>query len=121
METNKAKSRQIINWPAIIKLSDEAELLYVSSQAEWGSDAGLHSFNYDESDSLIDTTGQTFTLTKRLNNIVQPELTMDTKQLKEILGLVKGHASQMGSCCVSKLYAPSISEAFKIVKSLSDH
>ena len=41
----------------------------------------------------------------------------DTTNLEEILGLVKAHAAQAGSCCVAKLYAPSIDEAFKIAKS----
>lgn len=121
MGNKKSKSLQLLIWPAIIKYPDDAELLYINSYTEWLSDIGLHSFNYDETDYLIDSTGQTFTLTKRLNNIVQPESANDTKSLEEILGLVKAHASQMGSCCVSKLYAPSISEAFAIVKSLSDN
>jgi len=121
MDNEKAKLLQILIWPAIIKYPNDAELLYIHNQAEWDSDAGLHSFNYDEMDCLIDSAGQIFNLTNRLNDIVQPELTTDTKQLEEVLGLVKGHASQMGSCCVSKLYAPSINEAFKIVKSLSEH
>lgn len=121
MDNEKAKLLQNLIWPAIIKFPDDAELLYIHNQAEWDSDSGLHSFNYDEMDCLIDSSGQIFNLVKKLNGIVQPELTTDIKQLEDILGLVKGHASQMGSCCVSKLYAPSISEAFKIVNSLSDH
>ena len=121
MDNEKAKLLQTLIWPAIIKYPDDTELLYIHNQAEWNSDTGLHSFNYDEMDYLIDSAGKIFNLTKRLNNIVQPELTTNTKELEEVLGLVKEHASQMGSCCVSKLYAPSISEAFKIVKSLSDH
>ena len=121
MDNEKAKLLQLLIWPAIIKYPDDAELLYVNSQAEWNSDVGLHAFNFDESDSLIDSVGNTFTLTQRSNNIVQPELTNAPITLEEILGLVKGHASQLGSCCVSKLYAPSIEEAFKIVKSLSDN
>lgn len=121
MDNVKGKLLQFLIWPAIIKYPDDAELHYVNSQAEWNSDAGLHAFNYDEADYLIDSVGNTFTLTRRINNVVQPELTNAPKPLEEILGLVKGHASQMGSCCVSKLYAPSISEAFKIVESLSDN
>lgn len=117
MNTEK---HQLLQWPAIIKYSDDAELLYISSQIQWTDDAGLHAFNYDEADYLIDSIGHTFTLTNRIHNVVQPEFTHVTKPLEDILGLVKGHASQMGSCCVSKLYAPSISEAFKIVNSLNE-
>ena len=45
-------------------------------------------------------------------------LTGDIKSLEEILGLVKAHAAQAGSCCVAKLYAPTIPDAYKIVQSL---
>jgi hypothetical protein len=40
--------------------------------------------------------------------------------LLEILGLIKAHAAQKGSCCAAKLYAPTIREAFKIVESLDE-
>jgi len=121
MDNDIAKSPQLIIWPAIIKYPDEAELLYVNSQAEWDCDTGLHAFNYDETDYLIDSIGNTFTLTTRNNNIVQPESMSDTKSLEEILGLIKAHAAQTGACCVAKLYAPSISDAFTMIKSLSDN
>lgn len=121
MAKSKEKSLPLLIWPAIIKYPDDAELLYINSQAEWDSDTGLHTFNYDEADYLIDSIGNSFTLTKRINDVVQPERANTTHTLNEILGMVKGHASQMGSCCVSKLYAPSIDEAFKIVKSLSEN
>jgi hypothetical protein len=41
-------------------------------------------------------------------------------KLTELLGMVKAHAAQSGSCCVAKLYAPTITEAFKIVKDTSE-
>ena len=96
------------------------ELIYVNDQTEWDSDAELQSYEYDESDYLIDSAGDIFLLTERVNNSVEPVQRGNTKTLVEILGLAKAHASQLGSCCVSKLYAPSINEAFKIVKSVTD-
>jgi hypothetical protein len=41
-------------------------------------------------------------------------------ELQEILGLIKAHAAQKGSCCVAKLYAPTIVDAFKMVESLDE-
>ena len=108
----------MINWPGIIKHLDDAELVYVSDQSQWDSDAELHSFDYDEFDYLIDSSGNTYTLTKRSNKQVKPESNGGSMSRNEILGLVKAHASQKGSCCVSKLYAPTIGDAFKIVESL---
>lgn len=109
----------MINWPCIIKHADDAELIYVSDQTEWDNDADLHYFEYDESDYLIDSSGEIYSLTKRHITHVVPESSGKSMALKDILGLVKAHAAQKGSCCVAKLYAPTITEAFKIVESLN--
>jgi hypothetical protein len=109
-----------VNWPAIIKHSDDAELVYVSDQAAWNSDPELHGFEYDETDYLIDASGKIFTLANRENEYVNPEPNGNAMALPEILGLIKAHAAQKGSCCVAKLYAPTIREAFKLVESLDE-
>jgi len=108
----------LINWPAIIKHSDDSELIYVSDQVQWDGDTGLHSFEYDETDLLIDSSGRVFDITKRERGVVKARANGDVIELKVILGLVKAHAAQNGSCCVAKLYAPTIREAYKIVESL---
>lgn len=110
----------MVTWPAIIKHSDDPELIYVSDQTEWENDVDLHYFEYDESDYLLDSTGKIYTLKKTKGFYASPEPNGDSKSLQEILGLVKAHAAQQGSCCVAKLYAPSIVEALKIVKSLNE-
>jgi len=110
----------LINWPAIIKHADDAELVYVADQSAWDNDADLHSFEYDESDYLIDASGNTFSLTTRVNQFIMPEPRNQAIALLDILGLVKAHAAQQGSCCVAKLYAPTIAEAFNIVASLQE-
>ena len=110
----------MVNWPGIIKHSDDAELVYVSDQAEWDNDTDLHCFEYDEADILIDSLGITFTLNVLDNKRVIPDSLGEVMELKDVLGLIKAHAAQKGSCCVAKLYAPSIVEAFKIVESLNE-
>ena len=109
---------QSVNWPAILKHAGDPELDYISDQAEWDANADLHAAGCDASDYLIDASGNTFSLARRINNRIEPQASGDTKTLAEILGLVKAHAAQSGSCCVAKLYAPSISAAFEIVKSV---
>lgn len=109
-----------MNWPGIIKHADDAELIYVSDQSAWDKDADLHFFEYDESDYLVDSNGKIYSLSKRLNNSVIPEPRGEPMTLQDILGLIKAHAAQKGSCCVAKLYAPTIHEAFKIVESLDE-
>lgn len=111
---------QSLNWPGIIKHAGDPELTYVSSQAEWDNDVGLHGFEYDESDWLIDSSGHVFNLSKAAAESVQPQPSGKSMTLDEILGLIKAHAALKGSCCVAKLYSPTIDEAFKIVASLDE-
>ena len=110
----------MINWPCIVKHSDDPELLYISSQAVWENVERHHGIEFSESDHLIDSSGNVFALTNSTNNYVSPEANGDSMSLVEILGLVKAHAAQIGSCCVAKLYAPTISDALEIVKLLSE-
>jgi hypothetical protein len=109
-----------VNWPGIVKHSDDAELIYVCDQAEWDNEDDLARFEYDDSDVLIDSTGQVFGLSRRENGGVEPVPRENTMSLAEILGLVKAHAACKGSCCVAKIYAPTIVDAFEIVASLQD-
>lgn len=109
-----------MNWPCIIKHSDDADLVYVGDQSEWDNDADLHYFECDESYFLIDASGDIYTLNKPGNKYVEPKASGNSMSLVEILGLVKAHAAQKGSCCVAKLYAPTIIDAFKIVESLNE-
>jgi hypothetical protein len=109
-----------MDYPCIIKHADDAELVYVGNQSEWDSDEDLCCFEYDESDCLIDSSGDIYIFTESSNKYVTPQASGESMSLAEILGLVKAHASQKGSCCVAKLYAPTISDAFRIVESLNE-
>jgi hypothetical protein len=109
-----------IKWPAIVKHSGDAELRYVADQAEWDSNVELQVCDYHAADCLIDSSGAVFSLTQRQGHRVTAVATGEFKTLQDVLGLVKAHAAQAGSCCVAKLYAPSIRDAFAIVKTVSD-
>jgi len=109
----------LVYWPAIIKLAGDAELDYVADQAAWETDSGLGAMNYDESDCLIDATGAVYTLVRRdIRDRVVPEASGEIKSLEQVLGLVKAHAAQADSCCVAKLFAPTIVDAMAMVKAL---
>ena len=103
------------DWPAIIKHQDDAELTYIHNQAEWEAISQSGEMGFDKTDLLIDSSGNSFTVSG--NDLLANQEKTD---LESILGMVKGHAAQAGSCCVAKLYAPSIKDAFAIVKSMSD-
>ena len=100
-----------IHWPCIIKHANDPELTYLDKEQD------LADVEPDESDILIDTSGKVYIPKK---NEWVTGASPETVNLTEVLGLVKAHAAQSGSCCVAKLYAPTISEAFKIVKDTSD-
>ena len=109
----------MITWPAIIKYSGEAELTYVESQAEWNADAHLHGFRYEKADVLIDSNGEIYALSNVVvNDSVRPEPTGKLASLEKVIEMVRAHASQMGSCCVSKFSASSIQEAVYAVSAL---
>jgi hypothetical protein len=109
-----------VNWPGIVLHEGDPELLYVPDLASWERDAGVHAADYRASDCLIDSTGRVFTLAATAGQRVIPQPRGDTKSLEEILGLVKAHAAQAGSCCVARFYASSIREAFCIVQTPDD-
>jgi len=110
----------MIYWPAIIKFAGDSELTFIRHQSEWENDTELHLFKYDEADCLIDAEGNLYSLLNRAKNPVEPEPKNKTITLNDFLGLVKAHAAQTGTCCVAKLYAPSIRDALKIVDSLNN-
>ncbi len=114
------KENKPVNWPAILKHSDDAELVYIKDQDTWDNDTDLHNFEYDVTDHLIDSSGIIFNLAHKENHYITPIPDGNVMELKYILGLVKAHAAQSGSCCVAKLYAPSIPEAYKIVEFLNE-
>lgn len=100
-----------ITWPAIIKYSGQAELAYVKDQAEWDADVHLHGFRYEKADVLIDSVGEIYALPNAVNGSVRPESTREFARLDEVIEMVRAHAAQMGSCCVSKFYASTIHDA----------
>lgn len=112
--------KSLVNWPGIIKHSHDAELIFVRDQSGWETDADIHAFEYDRSDCLIDATGNIYTLTCRNNKQVIPQASGDSMPLEKILGLVKAHAAQQNACCVAKIYAPTIQDAFKIIEALNE-
>jgi hypothetical protein len=105
-----------INWPAIIRHGEDPELTYIPDQSAW-LEFTAHD-NAGEDDAVIDSAGHQYRIMTGGSDwrLQAPE----TVTLNELLGLVKAHAAARGSCCVAKLYAPTIQEAIKIVASLED-
>ena len=111
-----ARRVHAIVWPAIIKYAGQAELAYVQDQAQWDADAHLHGSRYEKTDVLIDSNGEIYMLSNAVNGSVRPESTGKFTELEEVIEMVRAHASQMGSCCISKFSALSIREAVCAVR-----
>ena len=107
-------------WPAILVHEGEPELEYLPDSASWQRVAALNGAGIVNSACLIDSTGRVFMSGAGADGrrVLLPR--GDRKSLVEVLGLVKAHAAQAGSCCVAKLYAPSIGDALAIVASLQN-
>lgn len=107
-----------MNWPCIIKYAGDAELVYVTDQTQWDEDVDLHQVIYGQSDILIDSSGEIYSLETFDGQRVEPRPLGETMTLQAVIDLVRNHAAQQGSCCVAKLYATTLEEAFSIVASL---
>lgn len=100
----------MIEWPAILKSSNDDELLFVATPAdlqELQQGAGLQA-----GDMLVDSGGMSFALNSDGVASEQPQQQMT---LEEVLALVRRHASVCGHCCVSKMGAPGIAQAVALV------
>lgn len=104
-----------IAWPALLRLTGEAELLVVRDQAQWDGDPHLHAAHYLPTDVLIDAEGGIHGLRREAHGRVALQPTGHTVTLAEVVAAVQAHAAQAGSCCVAKFSAASIREAIMAV------
>lgn len=109
----------MVDWPAVLKHTNDPELDYFEDLEKLENSIehiGTGSF---EDDYLIDSSGRVYALvTDSAGRAVLKDL--DRRQtLEQVLGLVKAHAAQAESCCVAKLWAPTIRDALAIVASVS--
>lgn len=107
-----------ITWPAIIKLSNQDELIYIQDEIQWNHDRHLHEFAYRPHDMLIDSRGAIYLLSRAINSRIKPEPTGHTLELSKIVEMVRAHVAQDGQCCISKWATSSIAEAIRTVGSL---
>lgn len=104
---------QLVQWPAIIKLHADDELIFILDAAHFSSGASLQLSHVQAQDILIDSSGAVY----RINNGQTLELahTDLLLSLHEIMVLLRLHLSNNGNCCVSKFHAHSIREAIMSV------
>lgn len=105
-----------IYWPAILHYDNDPELEYLENSAAWHQSIATSENTFEQHDRLIDSEGQVF-LCKQLSqtSTAKPAPTEKIK-LETVLGLIKAHLADTGSCCVAKTYAPTIKDAIKILE-----
>ena len=107
-----------VQWPAIIKLHADDELMYVADAEGFFSDHALQQIQLMEQDRLIDSSGAVYHINKTSTLTLIPAGIH--LSLEQIDALLRRHLSNRGSCCVSKLHSNSISDAIADVMNLQD-
>jgi hypothetical protein len=127
---------QDVLWPAILKLEQSRELIYLESKSDWTAYACQNAAMMDPLDRLIDLQGWVFNinsgnqftipfddqgqeqLVKQLPSLVVIEQQMTALQL---IPLVRQYAELLELCCSAKLVFSSISQGIALVASLEQN
>jgi hypothetical protein len=109
-----------VHWPAIIHYHGQAELAFIFDQVAWESAQYLQALRYHASDVLIDVEGALYQLVNA--EVGNPGLQSLNKKasLQQVIEMIRGHAAEVGACCVAKFSAVSIEEAIASLASSID-
>lgn len=102
-----------MQWPAIIKLHADDELIYIADAEQFANDAALRQMHINAQDMLIDSDGVVYQIRRGQQLQLLPAAT--TLGLEEVEQLLRLHLASDATCCVSKFYASSIREALSAV------
>jgi len=108
-------SQQVIQWPAAIHYDNDAEMQLVENVARWQQISNSRQDTFEVEDYLVDSHGQVFFFSLDSAGNTLLNCTDKKLSLEKVLGLVKAHLADQGSCCVAKLYAPSIRDALQML------
>jgi len=99
----------LIQWPAIIRLHADDELIFVPDAVQLASDVAPQLTHMQAKDMLIDSSGAVYHISNRPALELTPTGTI--LSLDEVEDLLRLHLSNNGTCCVSKCFAPTIHDA----------
>ncbi len=99
---------QAVQWPAIIKLHADDELIYIADAEQFTSDDALRQMHIQGNDVLIDGLGAVYRIQNR--PLLALYATGAGLSLHEVENLLRLHLANHGTCCVSKFHANSIHE-----------
>jgi hypothetical protein len=106
-------SLTLVNFPAVIKLYADDELMLVANELEFKTNQNLRNMYFQPQDILIDNSGHVF----NIHNTEQLALSKTDyiMRLDEVIKLVQLHLSNHGTCCISKFSANSIQDALNFL------
>jgi len=116
--------QQQITWPAILHIENDELLYYLNSAEALGDELENHYLKTTNACTLIDITGQQFSLPPINLNPAKKDtlsgannLTPVTKlALKEFNQMVRNHLSARQQCCVLKISINSFAQGFQLVR-----
>lgn len=105
-----------LQWPAVLVLGGDDELLYFEDYSAWFADTSIQDMVLTDDDRLIDVTGQVFWLFSDVSEAPKYVIEQAHVSLDQLIDLVKAHEEQKGSCCASKMAILNYVQGFEIVK-----
>jgi hypothetical protein len=103
------QSFPLVQWPAMIKLHADDELIFISDAAQLVSDNAINLKHIQAQDMLIDSSGAIYRISH--GQTLEVIYAGSKLSLHDVEALLRLHLSNNGNCCVSKFHASSIREA----------
>ncbi|MGC9401238.1 DUF4144 family protein [Vibrio genomosp. F10] len=101
----------MIQWPCIIKLEGDDELMYVGSKKHLQDEC--EGLIFSDLDVLIDSVGQGFTIREVGNKGIETEKNNQSLSVSEVTSLIQAHEFSKAEMCLTKIHFLSISEAIQ--------
>lgn len=126
-----------ISWPAIIKLNEDSELIYLEAKEDWLEYICHNLHLMDPKDCLIDSQGWVFAIEKSADmlqmqpNLQQisfsveqlPSLVVTDKQMTAfmLIPLIRKYAVYLDQCCSAKIVFSTPAQGIEAVALLDEH
>ncbi|WP_417869390.1 DUF4144 family protein [Vibrio furnissii] len=100
----------MVNWPALLKLDGDDELLYLASEIQFHHECD--DMILGAADHVIDCQGQRYRIHRATNTLT---LVADHTwySAAEVSQLIQAHEFAAAQVCVTKIYFPTVEQAVK--------
>lgn len=100
----------MVNWPALLKLQGDDELIYLRSHAHFEQEC--HDMILSEGDHLVDCLGHCFVCRRQDGRLVL-QASGHCYSVSEVCQLIQAHEFAAAQVCVTKIYFATIEQAVK--------